>query len=72
MKYQKHDKEGDAWIVIEGKVYNISKFVDEHPGGYIILDGAGKDATKLFTEEFIHSDSARELLPGMYLGDLEI
>ncbi|POW00652.1 hypothetical protein PSTT_13004, partial [Puccinia striiformis] len=40
----KHDKEGDLWCV-----YDLSKFVDLHPGGAsVLLDKtvAGKDATK--------------------------
>jgi cytochrome b involved in lipid metabolism len=28
----KHDKPGDCWIVIAGEVYDVSKFVDKHPG----------------------------------------
>ena len=30
---QKHDKLGDSWLVINGKVYDISKFAPLHPGG---------------------------------------
>ena len=33
----KHDKEDDCWIVINKKVYDVTKFVDEHPGGDILL-----------------------------------
>jgi cytochrome b involved in lipid metabolism len=28
----KHRKDGDLWVAINGKVYDISKF-NEHPGG---------------------------------------
>lgn len=38
----KHNKEGDAWIVIDGRIYNISKFASIHPGGkLVILEYAG-------------------------------
>ena len=33
-----------------GKVYDVTKFVDQHPGGDLIVDGAGKVATDLFED----------------------
>ncbi|EFP82580.2 uncharacterized protein PGTG_08776 [Puccinia graminis f. sp. tritici CRL 75-36-700-3] len=47
----KHDKQGDLWCIIDTAVYDLSKFVDLHPGGaFVLLDKniAGKDATKAF------------------------
>lgn len=47
----KHDKSGDLWIIIDSKVYDLSKFADLHPGGTSVLlddDVAGKDATNAF------------------------
>lgn len=29
----KHDKVNDAWLAIRGKVYNVTKYMDFHPGG---------------------------------------
>ena len=35
------------WIVIHDKVYDITKFLDEHPGGEeILIKNAGADATE--------------------------
>jgi len=28
---QKHKTRDDCWIVLHGKVYNVSGFIDEHP-----------------------------------------
>ncbi|GBE79103.1 Acyl-CoA dehydrogenase apdG [Sparassis crispa] len=47
----KHNKEGDLWITIDSKVYDISKFANMHPGGTGILLAssiAGQDATQAF------------------------
>ncbi|KAJ3343624.1 hypothetical protein HDU93_007505 [Gonapodya sp. JEL0774] len=45
----KHNKSGDAWVIINGGVYDVSKFVDEHPGGKAILQRvSGRDASKEF------------------------
>jgi fatty acid desaturase len=44
----KHDSEDDCWMVIKGKVYNVTSWVPRHPGGSNIMQGAGRDATPLF------------------------
>lgn len=45
---KKHNKKTDAWIVIDGKVANVTDWIPKHPGGDIIMKGVGKDATQLF------------------------
>ena len=44
----KHDSEYDAWTVVEGRVYNITRFAKLHPGGKKIFRAAGKDGTEIF------------------------
>ncbi|KAH9175171.1 acyl-CoA dehydrogenase [Lactarius sanguifluus] len=47
----KHNKEGDLWIVVDSRVYDVSRFANLHPGGAAVLlvdTIAGKDATKAF------------------------
>ena len=34
----KHDNEDDCWMVINGKVYDVTDYIDDHPGGDVILD----------------------------------
>ena len=42
---KQHQKKGDSWIVIDGYVYDTSKFARRHPGGNVITHWAGQDAT---------------------------
>ncbi|KAI3647256.1 hypothetical protein MP228_007477 [Amoeboaphelidium protococcarum] len=44
-----HKTQDDAWLVLHGKVYNITPYLRYHPGGVQMLMGvAGKDATQKF------------------------
>ena len=51
LKVQTGRKGKDAWMALNGKVYNISPYADFHPGGKgELMRGAGRDGTKLFGE----------------------
>ncbi|KAJ6261300.1 hypothetical protein Dda_3969 [Drechslerella dactyloides] len=66
-----HDTKEDLYVAIHEKVYNVTRFVDEHPGGEeVLLDVGGQDATEAF-EDVGHSDEAREILSGYLVGDLK-
>lgn len=68
---QKHNSTDDLWIVYNGKVYDVSPYLDEHPGGEeVIVDFAGADATEAF-DDIGHSDDAHEILKGLFIGTLE-
>ncbi|KAH8995027.1 peroxisomal acyl-CoA-dehydrogenase [Lactarius akahatsu] len=48
---QQHNKDGDLWVIIDAKVYDLSRFADLHPGGRAVLvdsEVAGQDATEAF------------------------
>ena len=41
----KHKEEEDCWLVIHGKVYDVTPYLDEHPGGpEIMVSNAGAEA----------------------------
>lgn len=45
----KHNKQDDAWIIVDGNVYDVTKFAKLHPGGTgLLLEYAGTDATEDF------------------------
>merc|ERR1712241_1319728 len=58
------------WMVIHDKVFDVTKFLDEHPGGEeILIENAGLDATEAF-EDVGHSTDAREMLREYLVGEL--
>ncbi len=66
-----------CWMVIHDKVYEIpDSFTETHPGGHVIYDGCGTDATTFFETRpqgtgTPHSTDARKLLEKYYIGDLK-
>ncbi|GAB5355431.1 hypothetical protein AAMO2058_000204900 [Amorphochlora amoebiformis] len=68
----KHCSKDDLWCIIHGKVYDISQYVERHPGGIDILidKAAGADASEAF-EEIQHSEDARRALQKYVIGFAE-
>ena len=69
---EEHDENHkDQWIAVDGKVYTITEYKHEHPGGEdILLEHAGADASEAF-ENVGHSKDARNKLKSLLVGELE-
>ncbi|XP_056631645.1 cytochrome b5-like [Diorhabda sublineata] len=68
----KHDGEQDTrvWIIIRDIVYDVTEFLEQHPGGpEIIQTVAGKDATIEF-EDVRHSFLARRQMKKWKIGEV--
>lgn len=70
-----HNKPGDLWISIQGKVYDVSNWVKDHPGGdFPLLNLAGQDVTDAFVA--YHPGTAWKYLEkffnGFYLEDYSV
>ncbi|XP_066992729.1 cytochrome b5 [Anabrus simplex] len=59
-----------AWIVIHNSVYDVTDFLNEHPGGEeVLLEQAGKDGSEAF-EDVGHSTDARDLMKKYKIGEV--
>jgi cytochrome b involved in lipid metabolism len=64
-----HSSQKDCWIVVKGKVYDVSSYVEEHPGGLAILKNAGGDATEGFHGPQ-HPPRVFDIIDDFLIGDL--
>ncbi|KAJ3925390.1 MAG: FMN-dependent dehydrogenase-domain-containing protein [Lentinula lateritia] len=67
-----HNGRESCWIIVHGKVYDVTEFLNDHPGGSrIILKYAGKDATQEYDP--IHPPDAitSNLPPEKHLGPVQ-
>ena len=66
-----HNKKDDAWIIIDNKVYDITKFIN-HPGSLpVLLTNAGKDVSKKF-QVIKHSKVALAMMNQYYIGNVSV
>merc|ERR1719384_737185 len=74
----KHNQSEDCWLVIGNdgtggpKVYDVTSYLDDHPGGAeVMLDVGGQDADEFF-EDIGHSNDARDELAKHMIGTLKL
>ncbi len=66
-----HNSRSDCWTVIDNNVYNITNFIDIHPGGSEIIRACGVDASALFASVRDHDQQAVQTLPTYKIGTLK-
>jgi hypothetical protein len=77
----KHMDASSCWTIIEEMVYDVTRYIPNHPGGSEILRACGKDGTTLFTTRHTesgervgsgsaHSSSAETTLATFKIGEL--
>lgn len=66
-----HNTASNCWMIINGKVYNVTAYIPQHPGGSAIVAFCGQDATQAFGGVSAHQ-FATTVLPSYYIGDLVV
>ena len=68
---KEHNTSGNCWIAVHGKVYDVTTFLSDHPGGGEVISSlAGADVSSEF-EDVGHSDGARRQAEQFFVGILE-
>ncbi|CAF3468869.1 unnamed protein product [Fusarium graminearum] len=66
-----HNKPDDAWLIIHGNVYDVSKYIRDHPGGAdVLVEAAGLDASEDF-DNAGHSEDAFEIMEDLCVGKVK-
>ncbi|MCP9263030.1 Cytochrome b5 [Dirofilaria immitis] len=65
-----HNNVSSTWLIIDNNVYDVTKFLEEHPGGdEVLLEQAGQNATESF-KDVGHSRDAVEMTKEYLIGYL--
>ncbi|KAE8336792.1 hypothetical protein BDV24DRAFT_154930 [Aspergillus arachidicola] len=66
-----HNKESSCWVVLYGKVYDVTHFLSSHPGGsQAILRVSGRDATDDFDP--IHPPETMDSIQSALIGSISL
>ena len=74
---EKRERDAELWgtdtnnfWIIENKLYDLSNFIDRHPGGKVWLNMTkGQDVTELFIVHHLNEQKARDTLAKYYVGE---
>jgi 4-hydroxysphinganine ceramide fatty acyl 2-hydroxylase len=68
---ESHNTEESCWVTIGTRVFDVTDFVESHPGGGdLVLEYGGKDVTEILKDEdsHTHSEAAYEILEDSLIG----
>jgi len=66
-----HNRASDCWSIVNSKVYNLTSYVQRHPGGAQNIIGiCGKDGTSAFAGQHGGDPKPENILSGFYLGEI--
>ncbi|GAA5854264.1 hypothetical protein JCM3766R1_004140, partial [Sporobolomyces carnicolor] len=63
---QHNSVDNGVWLVVDGQVYDVTSFLDDHPGGKkVLVNQAGTDASEKFWQ--FHNESVRDKVASKFL-----
>jgi cytochrome b involved in lipid metabolism/uncharacterized membrane protein len=66
-----HKTGSDCWSIINKKVYNLTSYVSNHPGGSAVISAiCGKDGTSAFSGQHGGQSTPTSVLSGLVIGSL--
>ena len=69
---EKRNSKESCWSVIRGKVYDLTNWIDKHPGGLDkILNICGKDGTEIFEKVHGGKEKPENILKNFEIGVLK-
>jgi len=69
---KKNNKSSSCWTVVNGKVYNVTKWINQHPGGSSrILGLCGRDGSSMFTGQHAGQSAPLSVLASYQIGVLK-
>lgn len=67
----KHNIRSDCWSIISSKVYDLTSFVGQHPGGPVQIEQiCGVDGTSVFIGQHAGQNRPNNELSSLYIGEL--
>ena len=68
---RQHNTAESLWVAVDGKVYDVTNFLESHPGGKeFLLLGAGRDLTDLLQCYHPFTDKPKKVLQKYLIGEL--
>ena len=65
----KHNSSNDCWSIVNNQVYNLTSYVNSHPGGAANINNmCGKDASSAFSNQHGSQGKPNTVLSGFVLG----
>lgn len=66
-----HNSTSDSWFIVHGSVYDVTSYLQDHPGGAeVLIEAAGTDASEAF-DNAGHSEDAFEVMETYIVGKLK-